>query len=342
MKRKYYIGIIGCGAILARHIEAIQANPKHFELAAVCDIDKDRVGQAAKKNTVPGFTDYKEMLKALKGKLNLITIATPNSLHYDMAINSLEQGYDVLIEKPIDFDNKRIFQIAVRAQELGKQAYAVLQVRYNPTVKILQEALQKNYLGDIRIVDFIQRWQRPYSYFEGWRGQNGIGGGTLYECGIHYLDIIQLLFGVPTIKSTSVFTHKHKHVDIEDTILSIVEYPYGASGFIEVTIASEPSNLECSLSILGSKGFVKIGGHALDKVEQALFEEEKIQKKWDKLEKKYGKAIQPNSYGTHIGSCPNHPTLYAELAAGHGFTVDEALNSIKFIQDIYQKDGVKY
>lgn len=342
MKKKYRVGIIGCGAILPRHIEAIQSNSDHFEIVAVCDIKKERVNKASKEHNVPGFTDYKEMLEKMKGKMNLVTVATPNSLHYPMAIDSLNSGFDVLIEKPIDFKKKQIFKIHVLAEQLGQKAYAVLQVRYNPTVSMLKEALDNNLIGDIRSVSFIQRWQRPFSYFEGWRGQNEVGGGTLYECAIHYLDVIYTLFDVPTVLSSSTFSTKHMHVDIEDTIYAIVQYPNGAPGSIEVTISSEPQNLECSLSILGSTGFIKIGGKALDQVDQALFEDTSSEKKWKKLVDKYGESIVPNSYGTHVGSCPNHPTIYSEIAAGRGISVEEAIHSIRFIQDIYSADGVEY
>jgi UDP-N-acetyl-2-amino-2-deoxyglucuronate dehydrogenase len=259
-----------------------------------------------------------------------------------MAMDALDEGYNILIEKPIDFERQRIHQIGIRAEENNLDAWAVLQVRYNPTVAMVREALDKNLLGTIRIVGFVQRWQRPYSYFEGWRGETGVGGGSLYEVGIHYLDIVQSLFGVPTIKATSTYSHKHKHVTIEDTVLSIAEYPNEASGTIEVTIASEPSNLECTLSILGSEGFMEIGGKALDEVTAADFEKESSQKKWDTIAKKSGPSISPNSYGTHVGSCPNHPTLYKEIAEGNGIPVFEAAPSIDFIQRIYSAGGIAY
>ncbi len=342
MRRKFKVGIIGCGKILPRHLESIEANSDRFELVALCDLDKKVLRDVTKEHNVPGFTDYKEMLKDMKMKMNFVVIATPNSLHYPMAIDSLEAGYDILVEKPIDFDARLIHQIGIKAEKEKLNAYAVLQVRYNPSVTLLQQAIEEELLGDLRIISFVQRWQRPYSYFEGWRGKNGIGGGTLYECAIHYLDILQLLFGVPNIQATSVYSHKHKHIDIEDTILSIAEYPNGSSGTIEVTIASEPSNIECSLSLLCSKSFVEIGGWGLDKVEKALFENPSDEKRWKTLEKKYGQGISPNTYGTHVGSCPNHPTLYKEIAKGNGISILEAAHSIEFIQRIYTTDDVEY
>lgn len=337
--KKRKVAIIGCGHILIRHIESINENPKDFELVALCDIDKKTLEKAVKENgNIPGFTDYKKMLKEMKGKVNFVVIATPNYLHYEMAINALKEGYDILIEKPIAFKSLKVKKIQELANKLGREAYCVLQVRYNPTVKMIEEALKKKMLGNIRCVNFIQRWQRPLGYFKDWRGSLDQGGKSLYEYAIHYLDVVQRSFGVPKVKATHTFNHKHMQIPFEDTLYSIVEYNNGVSGSIEVNVAVEPSNLECSISIIGSKGFLKISGNALDKVEKASFETEDLQKKWEQLEKSFGEAITPNSYGTHVGSCPNHPTLYKEIAKGKGFKVSEAVASIKFIEDVYKKE----
>jgi len=336
-KRK--VGIIGCGHILIRHLESIKANPKEFELVALCDINPEVLNKVVAENgNVKGFTDYKEMFKEMKGIMNFVTIATPNHLHYPMAMEALNEGYDILIEKPIAFEPYRVHEIQEEADKLGREAYCVLQVRYNPTVKMMERALEEGLLGEIRSVCFIQRWQRPIGYFKDWRGSITEGGRSLYEYGIHYLDIIQKLFGVPEIRSTDTFNLKHKDIEFEDTSYSIVKFSNGASGSIEVNVAVEPSNLECSIAIMGSNGYLKISGNALDKVERASFESDELQKKWEEIESTSGESLVPNSYGTHVGSCPNHPTLYKEIAKGHGFKVSEAENSIQFIYDIYAKE----
>ena len=337
MKRR--VGIIGCGHILVRHTESITQNPKDFELVALCDINKDVLEKAVKENgNVEGFTDYKEMLEKMQGKMDFVTIATPNHFHYEMAMESMKAGYDILIEKPIAFEASRVQEIQDEADKLGREAYCVLQVRYNPTVKMMERVLEEGLLGDIRSVCFIQRWQRPLGYFKDWRGLIDEGGRSLYEYGIHYLDIVQKLFGVPDVKSTDTFNHKHLDIPFEDTSYSIVEYKNGASGSIEVNVAVEPSNLECSIAIMGSQGYLKISGNALDVVERASFETEELQNKWKEIESSSGQSITPNSYGTHVGSCPNHPTLYAEIAKGNGLKVSESVPSIDFIQKIYKEE----
>jgi UDP-N-acetyl-2-amino-2-deoxyglucuronate dehydrogenase len=337
--KKRKVGIIGCGHILVRHIEAIKENPQEFELVALCDINEEVLNNAVKENgNVKGFTDYKKMLEEMKGGMDFVVIATPNHLHYPMGMDSLRAGYDILIEKPIAFEAEKVQEIQDEANKLGREAYCVLQVRYNPTVKMMRRVLDEGLLGDIRAVSFTQRWQRPIGYFKDWRGSIEKGGRSLYEYAIHYLDVIQLFFGVPDVKSTDTFNHKHMDIPFEDTSYSIVQYKNGASGSIEVNVAVEPSNLECSIAVMGSKGYLKISGNALDKVERASFETEELQKRWEEIESSSGESLTPNSYGTHVGSCPNHPILYEQIAKGNGLKVSESINSIKFIQNIYKKE----
>jgi len=333
--KKHKVGIIGCGVILPRHIESIESND-NFELVSLCDIQEDLVKETSKKYNTNHFTNYKEMIK--NSDINFVTIATPNSLHYEQAIFAMENGCDVLIEKPVSFSKKEILELIEISKKNNRKAYCVLQVRLNPTVEFLKEILFNNILGDIRSVNFIQRWQRPVEYFTGWRSYPKIGGGTLYEVGIHYLDIIQHVFGQPIVHSSKIYKTKHVSVDIEDTIYSILDFG-NFGGTCEVTIAAEPSNLECSISVLGSNGFVKIGGKSLNVIESGTFLSYGHQKEFERIKKKYSISVEPNNYGSYQGSCPNHPYVYQNL---NQFKLEESINVIELIEEIYNKSNIKY
>lgn len=335
---KYKVGIIGCGGIFPRHLEAIRTNSDYYELVSICDIDPKKVNIHSQELNVPGFTSHNEMLDKMKNKMNFVVIATPNSYHFEQAIDALNAKKDILIEKPIDFKASRIKDISLAAKKNKRKAYSVLQVRYNNTINMLREALDKEYLGKLRSVSLIQRWQRPEQYFASWRADIKIGGRTLYEVGIHYMDIMQLLFGKPRVLGSSTFSNKHKNIAFEDTVFALLDFPKGFSGSLEVTIASEPHNLECSLAVMGSDGFIKIGGRALDSVEQALFNNNLRESEWNKLVESYGEALAPNSYGLYAGSCPNHPTLYKQIALGKGLDITESVPVVEFIEDVYKKE----
>lgn len=332
---KYKISIVGCGAILPRHLESIEMN-EDFELVAVCDIQEDLVKNIGKKLKVKSFTNFKDLIDS--GITNFVTIATPNSLHLNQAIYALENGCDVLIEKPVSFTKDEVDKIIECSKKNNQRAYCVLQVRLNPTVTLLKEVLDSKLLGNIRSVSLIQRWQRPYEYFTGWRSIPNVGGGTLYEVGIHYLDVLQKLFGKPKVHSSKTYSIKHVDVDIEDTIYSIFDFG-NFGGTCEVTIASEPRNLECSLSVMGSNGYIKLGGKALNIIESSNFLSQGSQNEYDRIFNKYYIENKPNSYGSYQGSCPNHPFVYQNI---EDFDIRETLNVIELIEEIYNKSGITY
>lgn len=333
---KYKVGIIGCGGIFPRHIEAIESI-EDFELISICDIQNSLVKSLSLRYNVNGYTEYQDMIEA--EDLNFVVIATPNSLHKDQAIFSLKHGCDVLIEKPVTFNITDLNKILEVSKKEKQKAYCVLQVRLNPTVELTKEILKRNLLGNIRGVSFTQRWQRPLEYFSGWRGEPNVGGGILYETGIHYLDILQLLIGNPKqILSTKTYTTKHQNGVIEDTIYSLVDYG-SFGGTIESTIAAEPHNIEASITLMGANGYIKIGGKALNVIESANFLSHGCTIEYQNLLKQYSYSKDPNSYGSYQGSCPNHPEVYRNLDK---FSLEETNNVIILIEEIYKKANIKY
>ena len=333
---KYRVGIVGCGGIFPRHIEAIESN-EDFELTSICDIQTSLVESLGKRYKIPAYRNYSDMVAV--EDLNFVVIATPNSLHKDQAIFAMEKGCDVLIEKPVVFCRSDLDEVLEVSKKTKQKAYCVLQVRLNPTVSLTKEILDKGLLGNIRGFSFTQRWQRPLEYFSGWRGEPDVGGGILYETGIHYLDILQLLIGNPKeVLSTKTYTTKHRGGLIEDTVYSLVDYgDFG--GTIESTIASEPHNIESSITLMGSNGYVKIGGKALNVIESANFLSHGCTVEYENITKKYSYSKDPNSYGSYQGSCPNHPDVYKNLDK---FGLQETRNVIVLIEEIYNKANIKY
>ena len=335
MKNNYKVGIIGCGSIFQRHLEAINEN-ENFELISICDINSELCSSIGTRLGVKSYSSYKEMIK--NEDINFIVICTPNSTHFEQSKFALENNCDILVEKPVCFNPEQILEIQKISSKNNKKAYCVLQVRLNPTIQLVKEVLNTNLLGNIRGVSLIQRWQRPLEYFSGWRAEPLIGGGTLYECGIHYLDVFQYLFGLPRVVASKSYMTKHKQQLIEDTIYTIVDFgEYG--GTCEITISAEPQNLETSLSIMGSNGFIKIGGKAMNILESYNFLSNGSKVMYENLIKKFPYSKEPNSYGSYQGSCPNHPELYRNLS---DFEIMESYNVLKLIDDVYKSIDKKY
>lgn len=336
------VGIVGCGKIFQAHFQAINYNSKNFSLVAVCDTDKERLKKAHSDTGVSAFSKLDSMLSDMQGKMDTVVIATPNYLHYSQAINALKNNYSIIIEKPISFKAKEVLEIFSLAKSKNLSADAVLQVRYNESVQFLKSAIEKSLLGKIRSASLIQRWQRPPEYFQSWRGNLEVGGGILYEIGIHYLDVMQWVIGeVPGVLDTRTFNTKYKKIAVEDILFSLVVFKNGAPGSIEVSLAAVPSNLECSLAVLGENGYIKISGQTMNKVEVANFEDNSPEiKKLLKTLRKINNADKTGvyNYGNHLGSSPNHHILYQKISQGKGISLSEAVNSIDLIEKIYQAE----
>lgn len=329
------VGIIGCGKIFPRHLEAIEYN-NDYKLVSVCDIDVGALKKAQQLPVVRGYTCYKEMIE--KEDLNFIVVATPNSLHYEQSMHALSNGCDVLIEKPATLNPNLIQNLIAESEKTGQNIYCVLQVRLNSCIHNLKHLIDNNKIGNIRGVSLIQRWQRPKEYFYDWRGTPEIGGGILHECGIHYLDIMCYLLGKPNVISSQKYNTKHRGTEIEDTVYSIVDYgDFG--GNIEVNISSEPQNLECSISIMTDLGFIKLGGKAMNEVETLLFLDKKKEKEIRNYMNSNSFVGTPNSYGSYAGSCPNHPELYKNI---QNFSLKETQMVLSLISEIYMNCGIIY
>lgn len=332
---KYRVGIIGCGAILRRHVEAINNND-NFKLIALCDTQKDVLNAVKLKYNVGAYQDYKNMLKS--EDLNFIVIATPNGLHVEQSLVCLQNNCDILVEKPVSLNPSDVIKIQEAAKKNKQKAYCVLQVRLNPSVQVFKKTIDKGLIGNIRGISLIQRWQRPIEYFTGWRSIPNIGGGTLYECGIHYIDIMNYILGKSRILKSSVYTTKHKHSEIEDTIYSLLDFG-SFGGTLEITIAAEPLNLECSLAVLGSNGYIKLGGKAMNVIESYNFLSNGCRIEFENMLKSNVIPNKPNVYGSYAGSCPNHTDLYSSLT---NFQITEAHTSLKTIDEIYSAAGISY
>lgn len=330
----YYVGIVGCGKIFKRHVEAINKS-ENYKLVAVCDNNLEKLNDTHTliDDEVLKFSNYKDMIN--NDKLNFVVIATPNVLHFEQSKYFLENNCDVLIEKPATINPKKCRLLQDIADKNSQSVYAVLQVRLNHTVQKIKNLIDKQKIGKIIGISLCQRWQRPFEYFDDWRGIPEVGGGTLHECGIHYLDIICYLFGKPDVKFSKLYNRKHKDKNIEDTIISFIEFDE-FHGTVEVSIACEPSNIECSLTIMTDKGFIKVGGKALDKIVSYDFKNYEIEK-FVKNEK--SEITKPNDYEGYKGSCPNHPELYKNI---ENFPLSCTQDVLDLIDEIYKASDRKY
>ena len=270
-EKTFRIALVGCGRISKNHFDAID-KIDGLELVAVCDVDLTRAEQAAKERGVECFTSYEKMLK--ESKADVITIATPSGLHTDQGVAAARAGKHVVMEKPMAISLTGADALVQACDKAGVQLFVVKQNRLNPPIQLLKRAIDKNRFGRIYMASCTVHWARPQEYYDQapWRGTWEFDGGAFMNQASHYVDLIQWLMG-PVESVMAKTATLARRIETEDTGVAVLRFRSGALGSIQVTMLAYPRNLEGSITILGEKGSVKIGGTAVNKVDFWQFAE---------------------------------------------------------------------
>ena len=270
-EKNFRIALVGCGRISKNHFDAID-KIDGLELVAVCDADPVRAEQAASQQGVDCFTSYEKMLK--DAKADVITIATPSGLHADQGVEAAQAGKHVVMEKPMAISLTGADALVHACDKAGVQLFVVKQNRLNPPIQLLKHAIDKDRFGRIYMASCTVHWARPQEYYDQapWRGTWEFDGGAFMNQASHYVDLIQWLMG-PVESVMAKTATLARRIETEDSGVAILKFRSGALGSIEVTMLAYPRNLEGSITILGEKGSVKIGGTAVNKVDLWQFAE---------------------------------------------------------------------
>ncbi|MFN2399754.1 MAG: Gfo/Idh/MocA family protein [Gemmatimonadaceae bacterium] len=261
--------LVGCGRISERHFEAIGAN-QSLQLVAVCDEIEERAGAAGQRVRAPAFTSYSQMLSEITS--DAVVVCTPSGLHPRHGIMAAEHGKHVICEKPMATRIEEADALVRACDSAGVHLFVVKQNRLNPGIQLLKRALDRGRFGRIYLANTTVRWQRPQSYYDAapWRGTWEFDGGAFMNQASHYVDMIQWLVG-PVESVMAKTATLARRIESEDTGVAILRFRSGALGTIEVTMLTYPRNMEGSITVIGEKGTVKVGGTALNRIEQWEF-----------------------------------------------------------------------
>jgi len=290
--------VIGQGHIGKRHAEMIRLNPDS-ELVAVCDVlSKEQLGLTDIKEAY--FSNIDDLLAA-DLDIDVINICTPNGFHAEYAIKALQVKKHVVLEKPIALTKNDAEDILFKSLEMSRHVFCVMQNRYSPPSVWLKELVDNNTLGDIFMVKLDCYWNRDNRYYKkgNWHGDAKLDGGTLFTQFSHFIDIMYWLFGdVQNIRGNFAdFSHKHL-TDFEDTGVVTFDFVNGGMGSLNYSTAVWDANLESSITIIGSKGTVKVAGQYMNDVTYCHIK--------DYVMPKLAPSNPPNDYGLYKGSAQNH------------------------------------
>ncbi|MDT0675952.1 Gfo/Idh/MocA family protein [Autumnicola musiva] len=325
--------VVGCGHIGKRHINVV-LEEENAKLTAICDIDPKQLQLVQNlEDSVKCFQDFEKMLK--EGDIDIVCICTPHGLHAEMSMMAAEYKKHILVEKPMALSSSEGMKMIECAEKNKVKLYVVKQNRYNTPIYLTNEALKKRRLGKVFMVQCNVMWNRNQDYYEqsSWRGKKSSEGGALFTQVSHFLDLLVWWFGEIEEARTLVETLNHE-IEIEDCGVSALKFKNGSLGSIFWTNCVYNSNFEGSITILGEKGTIKIGGQYLNEIEF-----------WDVQSYPLPLDIdfedKPNSYGSYQGSSSNHNKLVHDLALQiiqdrKGVVEgEEGLRSIEAIEKIY-------
>ena len=290
--------VVGQGHIGKRHAEMIRRNPES-ELIAVCDVlTKEQLGLTDIKENF--FTNYEELL-ASGLDIDVINICTPNGFHAEYAIKALQAKKHVVLEKPIALTKKDAENILFKSLEMSRHVFCVMQNRYSPPSVWLKELVDNMTLGEIFMVKLDCYWNRDDRYYKkgNWHGDAKLDGGTLFTQFSHFIDIMYWLFGdIQNIRGNFAdFMHKDL-TDFEDSGVVTFDFINGGMGNLNYSTAVWDTNLESSITIIGSKGTVKVAGQYMNEVTYCHIK--------DYVMPELAASNPPNDYGLYKGSAQNH------------------------------------
>jgi predicted dehydrogenase len=254
-EREIGFGVVGLG-MGTHHAKAIQS-AKGAKLIAVCDIDEGRLNRTVEEHKVKSYKSYDDMLK--DDEIEVINVCVPSGMHVDMAIQAIEAGKNIIVEKPVDIKVEKIDKLIEVGNKAGVKMSGIFQSRTTPMNKRIKDAIDKGRLGKLIGAHAILPWYRAQSYYEGrhgsWKGTWDMdGGGSLMNQGVHTVDLIQWLVG--RVRSVfgafGVYAHK---IEAEDKAAALLKFENGALGTLTTTTSAYPG-LSQMVLIHGEEGTI--------------------------------------------------------------------------------------
>lgn len=284
INRKIRIAVIGCGRISKSHFDSIEKHNDRVELVAVCDNNQVLLAKHEIEYKVHGYLNLIEMLEI--ENIDLVAICTPSGMHAHQTEICAKYGIHVMTEKPMATSWHDGLKMVEACSKSGVYLFVVKQNRKNSTLQLLKRAVDENRFGRINLVHLNVFWTRPQSYYDqaDWRGTWELDGGAFMNQASHYVDLLDWLVG-PVDKVQAMISTFHA-IEVEDTGVINVKWKNGALGSMSVTMLTYPKNLEGSITILGEKGTVRIGGEAVNKIDHWDFSDSNV----------YDDDVRNNSY----------------------------------------------
>ncbi len=330
VENKVRFAVVGAGHIGKRHASMVNGNVE-AELAAICDIKpKEELGLDDYED-VPFFNDLEDMFEN-GPDFDVLCICTPNGLHADHACKALEYEKHIVCEKPLALSKADAEKVLFKALQVSRLVFGVMQNRYSPPSEWLKETIDSKVLGDIYMVQLNCYWNRDERYYlkSDWKGTKDLDGGTLFTQFSHFIDIMYWLFGDITDIQAKFSDFRHQDTtEFEDSGFVNFKFINGGMGSLNYSTAIWDTNMESSITIVGEKGSVKVGGQYMNQVDYCHIK--------DYVMPELEESNPPNDYGPYKGSAANHHYItqnVVDTLKGRTTITTNALESLKVVEII--------
>ncbi len=336
--RRIRFALVGCGRISANHLEALARHADRAELVAVCDNRPAALEAAVAKTGVRGFASLDPLLA--ESDADIVVLATPSGLHPRQAMKAAAAGRHVLTEKPMATKWDEGVQMVRACRDAGVKLFVVKQNRLNATLQLVKKAIEGGRFGRIFMVNVNVFWTRPQSYYDDapWRGRWDLDGGAFLNQASHYVDMVDWLVG-PVDNVHAYTATLARDIEAEDTGVMSLRLRSGGLASINVTMLTHGRNFEGSITVLGERGTVRVGGVAVNRIDHWEFDEARPE----------DAAVKDASYATPSVYGFGHPLYYdnviGTLRGEKHAEVDgyEGLRSLEVVIAAYRsaRDGVR-
>ena len=339
--RPIRFALVGCGRISGNHFDALKQHSGRAELVAVCDTRPAALQAAVARTGARGFESLDALLASSDAhQADIVTLATPSGLHPLQAMRVAAAGRHVLSEKPMATKWDDGMAMVRACRDAGVKLFVVKQNRLNPTMQLLKAAVDGGRFGRVVMVNVNVFWTRPQSYYDEapWRGRWDMDGGAFLNQASHYVDMVDWLVG--PVDSVHAYTATlARAIEAEDTGVMSLRLRSGGLASINVTMLTHGKNFEGSITLLGERGTVRIGGVAVNRIDHWEFDEARPE----------DASVMDASYATPSVYGFGHPLYYdnviATLRGERQAQVDgyEGLRSLEVIIAAYRsaRDGVR-
>lgn len=290
--------VVGCGHIGKRHAEMVRRNTE-AELVGMIDV-RPIEELNIEQYEAPYFNSISEFMDA-GIDVDVICVCSPNGMHAEHSLEALDHRKHVVCEKPMALTKAGCEKIIFKSLQMRRQVFCVMQNRFSPPSVWLKELIDNGSLGEIFMVDINCYWNRDERYYKsiGWKGTSDMDGGTLFTQFSHFIDIMYWLFGDVENITGRFADFNHKDItEFEDSGVVSFDFINGGVGSLNYSTSVWGQNLESSMTIIGSKGSVKVGGQYMNEVEYCNVENYEMPE--------LPEASPANDYGTYKGSAANH------------------------------------